>query len=179
MWLKIGFCPRRTQPWAMLCYCLDRNMCRCPGNATITKNTLTKAPKEDIKKTRLFKFSENVTTKNWKFSDKRSDFFHISAQNIDLRYLLEPPHSTHNLCFWAEIRKIMYIPVNPSFTTLKWGLRESKLYLHVFVMYEEKPMTNLTLHINPPTDEQRRSFEVYFKLWKLQQEKNNKRKYKI
>ena len=24
--------------------------------------------------------------------------------------------STHNLCFSAEIRKIMYIPVNPSFT---------------------------------------------------------------
>ena len=28
----------------------------------------------------------------------------------------------------------MYIPVNPSFTTLKWGLRGSKLYRHVFVM---------------------------------------------
>ena len=24
--------------------------------------------------------------------------------------------STHNLCFWTEIRKIMYTPVNPSFT---------------------------------------------------------------
>ena len=28
----------------------------------------------------------------------------------------------------------MYTPVNPSFTTLKWGLRGSKLYRHVFVM---------------------------------------------
>ena len=26
--------------------------------------------------------------------------------------------STHNLCFWAEIRKVMYTPVNPSFTIL-------------------------------------------------------------
>ena len=24
--------------------------------------------------------------------------------------------STHNLCFWAILRKIMYTPVNPSFT---------------------------------------------------------------
>ena len=44
--------------------------------------------------------------------------------------------STHNLCFWAEIRKIMYTPVNHSFTIEKWGLRGSKLYRHVFVMWE-------------------------------------------
>ena len=31
--------------------------------------------------------------------------------------------STYNLCFWAEIRKIIYTPVNPSFTIWKWGLR--------------------------------------------------------
>ena len=58
--------------------------------------------------------------KKWKFSDKNSDIFHISAQNIDCGYTLEPPltvlTSTHNLCFRAEIRKIMYTPVNPSFT---------------------------------------------------------------
>ena len=61
--------------------------------------------------------------KNWKFSDKKnSDIFHISAQNIDCGYSLEPPRlaeavltSIHNL-FWAEIRKIMYTPLNPSFT---------------------------------------------------------------
>ena len=31
----------------------------------------------------LFKYIENFTTKNWKFSDKNSDIFHIPAQNID------------------------------------------------------------------------------------------------
>ena len=36
---------------------------------------------------------------NLKFSDKNFDIFHISAQNIDYGYSLEPPH-----CFWAEIR---------------------------------------------------------------------------
>ena len=37
--------------------------------------------------------------------------FHISAQNIDCGYSLEPPrrggsNEYHNLCFWADIRKI-------------------------------------------------------------------------
>ena len=44
-----------------------------------------------ITKTRLFKYIENFTTKNWKFLDKKIDiFFHISAQNIDCGYSLEP-----------------------------------------------------------------------------------------
>ena len=45
-----------------------------------------------ITKTRLFKYIENFTTKKkGKFSDKNSDIFHISSQNIDCGYLLEPP----------------------------------------------------------------------------------------
>ena len=34
----------------------------------------------NITKTRLFKYTENLTTKNWKFSDKNSDIFHVSAR---------------------------------------------------------------------------------------------------
>ena len=42
--------------------------------------------------------------KNGNFSDKNSDSFHISAQNIDCGYSLEPPRravltSIHNLFF--------------------------------------------------------------------------------
>ena len=44
-----------------------------------------------ITKTRLFKSIEIFTTKNWKCSDRNSDIFHISAQNIDCGYSLEPP----------------------------------------------------------------------------------------
>ena len=32
--------------------------------------------------------------KKWKFSDKNSDIFHISAQNIDCGYSLQLPHRT-------------------------------------------------------------------------------------
>ena len=68
-----------------------------------------------ITKTSLFKYTENFTTEKCKFSDKNSDIFHISAQNINCWYSLEPPRrggsneypqsgvavltSTHNLCF--------------------------------------------------------------------------------
>ena len=46
----------------------------------------------NITKTRLFKCIENFNSKNWKFSDKKnSDIFHISVQNIDCGYSLEPP----------------------------------------------------------------------------------------
>ena len=80
----------------------------------------------NITKTSLFKYTDNFTTKKIKKkkkkkSDKNSNIFHISAQNIDYGYLLEPPrrggsNEYHNICFCAEIRKIMYTPVNPSFT---------------------------------------------------------------
>ena len=81
----------------------------------------------------------NFTTKNENFQIKNSGSFHISAQNIDCEDLLEPPlrgssNKYHNLCFWAEVRKLMYTPVNPSFTVWKWGLRESKLHRRVLMM---------------------------------------------
>ena len=70
---------------------------------------------------------------------KNSDSFHISAQKIDCGYSLEPPrrggsNEYPQSMFRAEIRKIMYTPINPSFTILKWGLRGSKLYRLVFLM---------------------------------------------
>ena len=45
-----------------------------------------------ITKTSLFKYTENFTTKKWKFTNKNSDRFHISAQNIDCGYSLKLPH---------------------------------------------------------------------------------------
>ena len=89
-----------------------------------------------ITKTRLFKYIENFTSKNWKFSDKNSDIFLISARNIDCGYSLEPPRRGSSneypqSMFRAEIRKIMYTPVNPSFTIQKWGLRGQN-YIGVF-----------------------------------------------
>ena len=64
-----------------------------------------------------YMYAKNFTTKKWKFSD----ILHISAQDIDCGYSLELPHwgSSNEYpqsVFLAEIRKIKYTPVNPSFT---------------------------------------------------------------
>ena len=61
-----------------------------------------------ITKSRLFKYKKNSPPKTEIFQVKNFDIFHISAQNIDCEYSLEPPRhrlgeavltSTHNLCF--------------------------------------------------------------------------------
>ena len=77
--------------------------------------------------------------KNENFQIKIQIFVLISAQNIDCGYSLEPPrrggsNEYSQSMFWAEIRKLMYTPVNPSFTIQKWGLRGSTLYRYVFLM---------------------------------------------
>ena len=68
---------------------------------------------------RPFKYIEIFTTKSKRI--KNSDMVHISSQNIDCGYSLEPPwrggsNSYPQSMFFSKIRKIMYIPVNPSFT---------------------------------------------------------------
>ena len=44
-----------------------------------------------ITKTRLFKYIEISSPKTEKIQMKSYNIFHISAQNIDCRYSLEPP----------------------------------------------------------------------------------------
>ena len=57
-----------------------------------------------------------------KFTDKNSDIFHISAQNIDCEYSLEPPRRGGSneypqfIFLSRKQKKIMYTPVNHSFT---------------------------------------------------------------
>ena len=63
---------------------------------------------------------------------KNSDIFHISAQNIDCGYSLEPLDeavltSTHNLCFWAEITKNNVYPSKPQFYYVELGFMGVKI----------------------------------------------------
>ena len=53
---------------------------------------------------------------------KMFDIFHISAQNIDFGYLLEPPrrggsNEYPQSMFLSRNKKKIYTPLNPSFTT--------------------------------------------------------------
>ena len=59
--------------------------------------------------------------KNENFQIKNSDIFHISAQNIDCGYSLDPSrrggsNEYPQSMLLEEIRKIMYTPINPNFT---------------------------------------------------------------
>ena len=59
--------------------------------------------------------------KNEHFQIKKSDIFHISAQNIDCEYSLEPPQRggsneyPQSMCL-SRNKKNNVDPVNPSFT---------------------------------------------------------------
>ena len=67
----------------------------------------------------ITKYIENFTIKNETFQMKHSGSFHISAQDIDCGYLFEPPRRGGSdeyprvPVFLAEIRKLIYTPVNP------------------------------------------------------------------
>ena len=85
-----------------------------------------------ITKTRLFKYIENFTSKNWKFSDKNSDFFHISAQNIYCGYSLEPPrrggsNEYPQSMFLGRNKKNKVYPCKPQFYYIKVGFKGVKI----------------------------------------------------
>ena len=90
-----------------------------------------------ISKTRLFtNILKILSPKNENFQMKNSDMFHISAQNIDCGYSLEPPqrggsNEYPQSMLLSRSKKNNIYPCSPS---IKWGLRGSKLYMHVFVM---------------------------------------------
>ena len=91
-----------------------------------------------ITKTRLFKYIENFTTKNWKFLDKNSDIFPVSAQNIDCGYLLEPPrrggsNEYPQSMFLSRNKKNNIYHCKPQFSYIKVGFKEAKVKQILFV----------------------------------------------
>ena len=85
-----------------------------------------------ITKTRLFKYIENFTSKIWKFSDKNSDIFHISAQNIDCGYSLEPHRRGGSNEYPQSVvlsrnKKNNIYPCKPQFYYIKVGFKGVKI----------------------------------------------------
>ena len=77
--------------------------------------------------------------KNENFQIKNSYIFHISDQNIDCGYSLEPTrrggsNEYPQSMFLSRNKKINVYPYKPQFYYIKWGLRGSKLYRRVLVM---------------------------------------------
>ena len=85
-----------------------------------------------ITKTRLFKYIENFTIKHWKFRNKNSDIFQISAQNIDCGYSLEPPrrggsNEYPQFMFFSRNKKHNVYPCKPQFYCIKMGFNGVKI----------------------------------------------------
>ena len=80
---------------------------------------------QHITKTRLFKYTEKLITEKLKiFSQKKSNIFHISAQNIDCEYSLEPPRRGGSnvypqSMFLSRNKKNNVYPCKPQFYYIK------------------------------------------------------------
>ena len=80
------------------------------------------------KKTRIVKYTENFTTKKWKFSDKNSNIFHVTAQNRDCGYSLQPPclggsnENPQSMVFEQNKKNNVY-PCKPQFYYIKVGFK--------------------------------------------------------
>ena len=87
-----------------------------------------------ITKTRLFKYMyiENFTTKKWKFSEKKTDIFHISALIIDCGYPLGTPrrggsNEYQQFMFLSKNKKNNVHPCKPQFYYIKVGFKGVKI----------------------------------------------------
>ena len=75
--------------------------------------------------------------KNENFQIKNSDIFHISAQNIDCGYSLEPPrrggsNEYPQSMFLSRNKKNSVYPCKPQFYYIKVGFKEVKIILACF-----------------------------------------------
>ena len=81
-----------------------------------------------ISKTRLFKYTENFTSKNYKIFD----IFHISAKNIDCGYSLEPPrwgssNEYPQSMILSKHKKNIVYPCKPQFYYTEVGFKGVKI----------------------------------------------------
>ena len=77
-------------------------------------------------------YIENFTTKTGSFQVKNSGIFHISAQNIDCGYSLEPPrpggsNEYPQSMFLSRNKKNNVYPCKPQFYYIKVGFKGVKI----------------------------------------------------
>ena len=83
----------------------------------------------------------------------KNSIFHISAQNIDCGYSLEPPRRGGSKeypqsMFLNRNKKNNEYPSKPQFYYIKVEFRGSKLYRHVFVMLVRTELLDMDIILN-------------------------------
>ena len=89
-----------------------------------------------VRKHTCLNILKNLPPQNEHFQIKNSDIFHISAQNLDCWYSLEPLHrggsnKYSQSMFLSRNKKTNVYHVNPNFTIQKWDLRGTN-YMGMF-----------------------------------------------
>ena len=95
--------------------------CDCPPSTGYTGQLNSRRATVSLRKHPYSNILKILQPKREIFRIKISDIFHISAENIDCWYSLDLPQPGSSneypkSMFFSKIRKIMYTPVNPSFT---------------------------------------------------------------
>ena len=85
-----------------------------------------------ITKTLLYKYIENVTSKNWNFSGEKLWYFFIFLFKTDCGYSLEPPrwggsNGYPQSMFLSRNKKINVYPYKPHFYCIKVGFKGVKI----------------------------------------------------
>ena len=123
---QTGFRPVR------LCKALKTKTSQMKASTNLLKRRDPDMWRFPITKTRLFKYIENSTSINWKFSDKKLWYFHNSAQNIDRENSLEPPrrggsNEYPQSMFLSRNKKNNVYPCKPQFYSIKVGFKGVKI----------------------------------------------------
>ena len=106
-----------------------------------------------IMKTCLFKYLENFTSKNWKFSDKKLWYFAYFCLKHRLWYSLEPPEPLRQggsneypqSMFLSRNKKNNVYPCKPQFYYIKVGFKGVNIILACF---HDDQCINTDKHIN-------------------------------
>ena len=107
-----------------------------------------------ITKTSLFKYIENFTTKKWKFSDKNSDIFHISAQKHRLWGLVRTASACQGISneypqfmVLSRNKKNNVYPCKPQFYYIKVGFKGVNIIQVCFLWWYLQHITIFTMDI--------------------------------
>ena len=104
----------------------------CPLRLFLVFCSVGWSPRWTITKNAYSNILKILPLKQWKFSDKKSDIFYISAQNIDCGYSLEPPrrggsNEYPQSMFLSRNKKNNVYPCKPQFYYIKVGFKGVKI----------------------------------------------------
>ena len=128
-WIPVRFCEKRIS--FVIFVDILWHPIEVANITTMDEQPVDKMFRQALRKHTYSSILKNLPPKKWKFSDKNSDIFHISAQNIDCGYSLEPPrrggsNEYPQSMFLSRNMKNNVYPYKPQFSYIKVGFKGVK-----------------------------------------------------